>query len=43
MFYVDDMCNNKDKILRKLRKIGYNQFFGNNFKASRIDENFKDL
>lgn len=43
MFYVDDLCNNKDKILRKLRKIGYNQFFANNFQASRIDENFKDL
>ena len=43
MFYVDEICNNKDKILKKLRKIGYNQFFANNFQVSRIDENFKDL
>ena len=43
MLYVDEICNNKDKILRKLRKIGYNQYFGNNFQVNRIDENFKDL
>jgi len=23
-FYVDEICNDKEKILRKLRKIGYN-------------------
>ena len=42
-FYVDEICNDKEKILRKLRKIGYNYYFANNFQVARIDKNFKDL
>ena len=29
--------------MRKLRKIGYNDFFGTDFRLSRIDKNFQDL
>ena len=29
--------------MRKLRKIGYNDFFGTDFQLSRIDKNFQDL
>lgn len=39
--YVDTVCNDKPKILRKLRKINYNRFFGNQFEVASIDENFE--
>ena len=29
--------------MRKLRKIGYNDFFGTDFQLNRIDKNFQDL
>ena len=37
------MFKDKDKMLRKLRKINYSDFFGNNFKTVKIDKNLKDL
>lgn len=42
-FYIDEVCSDKQKILRKLRKIKYNDFFSGNFTVNRIDSKFKDL
>jgi hypothetical protein len=42
-FYIDEVCSDKQKILRKLRKIKYNDFFSGNFAIQRIDSQFKDL
>lgn len=41
--YVDDACKDKGEILRKLRKINYNKFFGNNFQTAKIDKNFEGI
>lgn len=30
-FYVDEVCADKKKIMKKLTKINYNDYFGNNF------------
>jgi hypothetical protein len=32
--YVDTVCKDKPSILRKLRKINYNRFFGNQFEVA---------
>jgi hypothetical protein len=42
-FYVDEVCSDKQRIMRKLRKIKYNDFFGNDFKLEKIDSQFTDL
>lgn len=42
-FYVDEVCSDKHKIMRKLRKINYNEYFANNFSVTKIDPQFKDL
>jgi hypothetical protein len=42
-FYVDEVCSDKPKIMKKLRKIKYAEYFGSNFNVTRIDSQFKDL
>ncbi len=37
------MCADKPRIMKKLRKINYNDIFGNNFSAQKIDQHFKNL
>ena len=32
-FYIDEVCSDKQKIMRKLRKINYKDFFSNNFQV----------
>ena len=42
-FYVDEVCSDKSKIMKKLRKIKYGEYFGSNFTVQKIDTQFKDL
>lgn len=41
--YVDAACQDKTTILKKLRKINYNQFFSNRFQTASIDEKFEGI
>ena len=36
-FYIDEVCSDKQKILRKLRKIKYADFFAESFQVTKID------
>jgi len=36
-FYVDEVCSDKRKIMKKLRKINYGEYFGSNFSLQQID------
>jgi len=42
-FYVDEVCSDKQKIMKKLRKIKYADYFTQDFSVQKIDAQFRDL
>ena len=41
--YVEKICNNKQKIMKKIHKVSYGDIFSREFKTSTIDHRLDDL
>jgi hypothetical protein len=41
--YVEKICNNKSKIMKKIHKVSYSEIFSREFKTTKIDQRLDDL
>ncbi len=41
--YIDNLCNNRTEVMRKIHKINYSNIFSPNFQVQQIDNQLTDL
>lgn len=41
--YIDNLCNNRMEVMKRIHKINYSKIFSHNFKVESIDDQLNDL
>ena len=41
--YIDNLCNNKQEVMRRIHKVNYSDIFSNQFNVEVIDDQLNDL